>query len=87
LQTGVLGTGINRRSQPQLFNAVHSLKVRMLNNIIQKIVRDIDKSENRVVDDFTLIGFLHFILILQTFPGIRTLRMLFYFKSYHEIIS
>ena len=54
-ETAVHGAGIDQIGETQLTNTYQSLHQRMLQHIIQQIVRNTQKTENRVVDNFMFI--------------------------------
>jgi len=62
---------------------MQSLKIRMLNNIVQKIIRDIDKSENRVVYYFSLLGF--FIIDFNSLACLGLLLEILYLVSARKL--
>ena len=55
VQTRMLCSRIHKGSQAQLANALQTLKDRVLDELIEKIVGYGDESENRIVDYFLFI--------------------------------
>ena len=55
LETGMLGTGINFTGQSQLLDPCEALDQRILHDVEQYAFGDLYKSENRIVDDFTIV--------------------------------
>ena len=55
LQACMLCSGIHKSRQSQLFDTLQALKIWMLYDIEQQIVRDIDEPEHRVIDYFSFI--------------------------------
>jgi len=53
LKAGVLGTGIDVGRHTQLLDARKSLQVAVLVDFVQEPGRQVDESEDGVVDDFT----------------------------------
>ena len=59
MEAGVLRTGIDVKCHSQLTDPIQSLDVRMLYQAVYEVIIDVYESENRVVDDFTLL--VHFV--------------------------
>ena len=55
LQACMLCSGIHKSRQSQLFDTLQALKIWMLYDIEQQIVRDIDEPEHWVIDYFSFI--------------------------------
>lgn len=55
LHAGMLRPGIDVGRQTQLFNSMKPLKIRVLYDVIQEVVRYIDKAKDRIVDYLSLI--------------------------------
>jgi hypothetical protein len=68
LKTRVLGSRINHVGHTQLLDAGESLHQRMLNDIKQKTLRNLDESEHRVVNYFRVVHMIDIGLLL-VMPG------------------
>ena len=56
LEPGMGGPRIDKVCQSQLFYSSKSLEIRMFNYIKQTFEGDLDKSVDRIIDDFFLVG-------------------------------
>ena len=68
LKTRVLSSRINHVGHTQLLDAGESLHQRMLNDIKQKTLRNLDESEHRVVNYFRVVHIVDIGLLL-VMPG------------------
>ena len=70
-ETAVHRTRVNEVRQAELTNTVETLHVRMLQHIVYQVIRDGQKTEDRVVNDFSFIGhtlFFYFVSGIVTVP-------------------
>jgi hypothetical protein len=58
LEPAVICTGINKTCEAKLFDIPKALKPGVFNNIIYQIVRYAYKPINRIIDDFSFVGFV-----------------------------
>jgi hypothetical protein len=56
LESGVVGTRINKVSEPQLPDPPQPLEKGMLDEVVNQIKGDFYKSVNGIIDDFQLVG-------------------------------
>jgi len=59
LKTCVIGSGIDKICEPELFDISQPLEPWMFNQVKYKITRDTDKSINRIIDYFSLINLIN----------------------------